>query len=124
MYKRQFVNFLLQSSTEIVPGVPVTAVDLNFKVAVISGGIAGASNSSDLLPLRDIVADGNIETGIMGVQSLNAVPVVNDHTFSVVIVPSCNDHSSRRCSMDRSTIGGSNIQCPVIGAVSTTDRCV
>ena len=81
----------------------------HFKVAMVTGGVAGGANLTDLVHLIDGLALSNCNAGHMRVQRFVAVAVVDLNVVAVRVMPaSRNDRTGVRC-VDRRTVGSADI---------------
>ena len=93
-------------------------------MAVVSGGITGAAGPCNDLPLGNIIAYRNIQAGIVAIQGLDAVSVVNDDRLAVSVVPTGHNDSARRRRHNGGAVGTSNVNGLVPGAVAAADVSV
>ena len=83
---------------------------------VRTGGIAGAAAVTDDLALLDILADRNNDIGHMGIAGDLAVAVVDDHRFTIAVVPAVIEgggNGTRLGGTDRGAHGTGDIHAGV-----------
>src|SRR5215207_9453786 len=81
-------------SAQVVERVGHRAADANLEVQVGAEGEAGVADEADDLPLHDVLADADVDRGLVRVAGGDAAAVVDAGVVAVAAVRSGEDHGS------------------------------